>query len=79
MPLQDAINFIKKASKDDELRNSLYPLKQEEIFPSLVNQGFKFNFAEFEESINVLHVQCQTEEEAQHLFEVVWWFKMLYN
>lgn len=77
MPLNDAINFIKNAGSDKALRQSLYTVKTEEIFPSLESKGYKFTPAEFEESINLLHVKCQTEDEANHLFEVVNWFKML--
>ena len=63
MALQDAIKFIKQAAADDILRNSLYKVNPNEILPELEKQGYKFTLNEFEESINVLHVECQTEEE----------------
>ena len=79
MPIQDAINFIQAASGDKALRDSLATLKRDEIFPELENKGFKFNIPEFEESVNLMHVQCKTQEQADFLFEVVWWFKMVYQ
>ena len=79
MALQDAIKFIKQAAKDDTLRHSLYSVDPNKILPELEKQGYKFTLNEFEESINVLHVRCQTEDEANRLFQVIWWFKMLCN
>lgn len=79
MPLQHAINFIKDAGNDKELRKSLYGVKPEELMPTLADKGYEFSLSDFEESINMLHVQCQSEEQANKLFEVVWWFKMLHR
>lgn len=78
MAIQDAMNFIVDAGQNDVLRNSLIPLKQNAILPELELQGYKFTISEFEEAINMLHVQCQTEEDANFLFEVVNWFKLLH-
>lgn len=79
MPLIDAIKFIKSVSADDELRKILYSLPSEKIYPELEKLGFKFDVNDFEESINMLHVKCQTEEEAAELFQVVNWFRMICN
>lgn len=77
MPLQDAINFIKDVGRDRSMRKSLYAFQPTEILPELAKKGYEFSFDDFEESVNMLHVQCQSEEQANKLFEVVWWFKML--
>ncbi len=79
MPTQDAINFISQAAIDPSLRDDLITLERSEILPALEKKGYKFNFEEFEDSVNVLHTRCQTQEQADFLFEVVWWFKLLYN
>ena len=77
MAIQNAMNFINDASRDKNLRTGLYTLKQEDILPELEKLGYAFSLDEFEESINMLHVQCQSEEQANKLFEVVNWFKLL--
>ncbi len=77
MPIQQAMNFIHDAGSNKDLRSSLYKLGKKEIFPYLEKKGYKFTMDEFEESTNLLHVKCQTEEEANLLFEVIWWFKMI--
>jgi hypothetical protein len=79
MPIIDAMKFIKSVAADEELRNILYTLPTEKIYQELETLGFKFDVNDFEESINMLHVKCQTEEEVEQLFQVVNWFKMLCN
>lgn len=76
MSIQNAINFISTAGQNDALRGSINSLKTDKIMPFLEEEGYKFSLEEFEESINVMHVKCKTEEEANFLFEVVWWFKL---
>ncbi len=77
MSLKNAIDFIKDAGQDPLLRNGLVKLEQAEILPELEKLGYGFTIPEFEEAINVQHVQCQTEEDANFLFHVVNWFKLL--
>lgn len=77
MPIMDAIKFIKAASKNESLRQSLYAIPSDEIYTVISEKGYTFTENEFEDSINMLHVQCQTEEQASLLFEVVYWFRML--
>lgn len=77
MPLNDAMKFIKAAGRNEELRYSLYSVPADKIYDTLEDKGYKFNEYDFEESVNMLHVQCQTYEQANLLFEVVNWFRML--
>ena len=79
MPIIDAIKFIKSVSADDKLRNILYSIPTEKIYTELASLGFKFDVNDFEESINLLHIKCQTEEDVEDLFQVVNWFRMLCN
>jgi hypothetical protein len=77
MPIQNAINFIKNASIDPKLRSFLNNQSSHDI-PDIMQQlGYNFTAFEFEESINILHVKCQFEEQANQLHEIVTWFRLL--
>jgi hypothetical protein len=77
MAIQYAINFIGDVRCDDTLRRSFNKIPNTQLFAALAEKGYDFSMDEFEESVNLLHVKCQTAEEAADLFQVVWWFKML--
>lgn len=77
MAIHDAIKFIKVSQKDKDLRKEVYKLQPEVIFSKLAQLGYDFNKFEFEEAVNMLHVKCQFEEEANRLMQTQMWFNML--
>lgn len=77
MSIQNSINFIKEASVNSEFRSTLNGLLPEDIATYLTTTGYEFTPDEFEESIYMLHVKCQFEEQANKLFEVINWYRLL--
>lgn len=77
MAINDAMKFIRESQEDRELRKELNQCKPEEVFDKLKDLGYDFNWDEFEESVNMLHVKCQFEEQANRLMQTDMWFKML--
>ena len=79
MAIQNAMNLIRDVKADDELREKLYALTQSEVDLFLDEQGYKFTHPEFEDAVNMLHVKCQTYDEAEELMQVVMWLKLLFT
>jgi len=77
MSIQNSINFIASVSRDNNLRCALNRMPPNDFFSHLKLRGFEFTPEEFEESINLLHVKCQFEEQAELLFEVVSWYRIV--
>lgn len=78
MPIQHAIRFLSQLDRLPALRETLYGCQSEpELRNALENQGFQFNWSEFEESVNMLHVQCQNYEQATGLMQKAQWFRMV--
>lgn len=76
MAINDAMKFIKESQENRELRKEVNKLQHDEIFPKLNELGFDFNALEFDEAVNLLHVKCQFQEDAEHLLQTSMWFKM---
>lgn len=79
MAISSAMKFIRESQENRELRKTVYGIPAEEIFTQLANIGFEFTMDEFEESVNMLHVKCQFEEEANQLMQTAMWFRMTVN
>lgn len=78
MPLQHAIQFLNQLNKLPSLREALYSCRNEdELRRALHNEGFSFEWNEFEESVNMLHVRCQSYEQASDLMQKAEWFRMV--
>lgn len=77
MSIQNSINFISDINVNPDFRQFLNKLNPTDVVESLKMEGYEFTQYEFEESINLLHVKCQFEEQADKLFEIVSWYKML--
>jgi hypothetical protein len=56
---------------------ALNDLPPNDFTKCLKEHGYEFTPDEFEESINLLHVKCQFEEQAELLFEVVSWYRIV--
>lgn len=77
MSLKGAMNLIRDAGKNPGLRKELYTVPPAELSKYLKAKGYFFDYSEFEESVNLLHVKCQTKDEADELMHVVLWFRLL--
>jgi len=77
MPLNDAMKFIRESQSNRELRKEVNQAGPDQLFNRLKELGYDFTMFEFEESVNILHVKCQFEEQANQLMQTDLWFKML--
>lgn len=77
MAINDAMKFIRESQNNKELRKEVNQCKPEEVFDKLKELGYEFDWSEFEESVNMLHVKCQFEEQANQLMQTDMWFKMV--
>ncbi|MCW0482896.1 Nif11-like leader peptide family natural product precursor [Gaoshiqia sediminis] len=74
MAIQSAIKFIRESQENRELRKTINQSPPKEIFDKLAGMGYEFTMEEFEEAVNMLHVKCQFEEEANRLMQTKLWF-----
>ena len=77
MSLNNAMKFIRKSQSDPELRKKINQCAPQEVFPRLTELGYEFTMDEFDESINLMHVKCQFQEEGDRLMQTKMWFGML--
>ncbi|WP_163707645.1 Nif11-like leader peptide family natural product precursor [Mangrovibacterium lignilyticum] len=77
MAINDAMKFIRESQENRELRKEVNTCKPEELFEKLKELGYDFSEDEFEESVNMMHVKCQFEQQANQLMQTDMWFKML--
>lgn len=77
MSIQNAIKFLKDIDNNVDIRKELVLTPTGELENRLTQLGYQFTECEFEECINLMHTKCQYEEEANHLFQLINWFKML--
>ncbi len=77
MAISDAKKFIRISQRDREFRGMINLIKTEELFSALSELGYRFTIEEFEEAVNMMHVQCQFESEADALMQTSMWFRML--
>lgn len=77
MPINDAMKFIRESQQNSDLRKAVNQCKPADLFVRLQEMGYDFNLSEFEESINMMHVKCQFQEEANRLMQTDMWFKIL--
>lgn len=79
MSVRNVYALFKAIDVNDELRSSLYSCSSKgELISCLEMNQMSFSFDEFEEAINVMHVNCQTQEATNELFGKSNWFKFLY-
>lgn len=77
MSIQGAMKLIKDARKYPQLRKEIYGMPPEKIVDYLKSKGYFFDYDDFEESVNMLHVKCQTAEEADELMHIALWFRLV--
>lgn len=76
MAINNAMKFIRESQENRELRKAINGIPSKDVLSQLANLGFEFTMVEFEESVNMLHVKCQFEEEANQLMQTAMWFRM---
>ena len=80
MTIQNAIHFLLVTVDDSAHRDELYRLGSRTDFARwLVEHSIPFQMDEFEESVNLLHVKCQTIEQADQLLHRVDFTRMIWN
>ena len=71
------MKFIRESQSDPELRKKINHCTPKEVFPRLAELGYEFTMDEFAESVNLMHVKCQFQEEGNRLMQTQMWFEML--
>lgn len=81
MSIGNAIKFIRNVEADDDFRKSLYKVKGgwDALDVFLKERDLHYTPGEFEEAFNHLHTECQFEEQADRLFNVVNLLKLVLN
>lgn len=78
MSIRNAIFLLNAIDDDTKLREQLYRCSDyKELMKCLQVKGLPFLKEEFEEAVNLLHVQCQTLENAQLLMQKAEWLRYL--
>lgn len=76
MAISDAMKFIRESQEDQELRKVVNTTPSNQVMDELAKRGLEFTVEEFEETVNLLHVKCQFEEQANQLMQTAMWFRM---
>ncbi len=76
MPVQHVIELLNIIDSEPELREQMYNcVHPDDVFKYLYSKGYHFNTTEFEEAVRILHVKCQTYEEADLLLHKAEWLR----
>lgn len=78
MPINSVVQLINAIDDSKNLRQALNSLSDPvEVTDYLNNMGYPFTPNEFEDAIRMLHLRCQSEEEASLLMIKVMWLRYL--
>jgi hypothetical protein len=78
MTLDNVRKLYRRLGSDAALRDKLYTAEGQAGREAVLREaGLYFTDAEFDEMESVLHVQCQTREEAEQFFEFRNWWDFL--
>lgn len=78
MTLDNVRKLYERIGTDKKLRDKLYMADGQEGRDAVLREeNLYFTDAEFEEMDGVLHVKCQTREEAERFFEFRNWWNFL--
>jgi len=72
MALSKAIEFVKIATSDEELRTACTNFSKESLLLKL-----NFNEVEFEDAVNMQLVKCKSYEQAEKYQQIRIWFLLL--
>ena len=76
MAISNAMKFIRESQENQDLRKVVNTTPSNEVMDELAKRGLEFTVEEFEETVNLLHVKCQFEEQANQLMQTAMWFRM---
>lgn len=78
MSIQNAKFFLKDIQESDSFRDDINSLKTINEFNELLEQReLPFSSSEIEEAFNMLHVQCQSESEAESLKNAYLYYQLI--
>ena len=78
MSIQNAKFFLKDIQQSDRLRDEINSLKTVNEFTEYLEQcKLPFSSSEIEEAFNMLHVQCQSENEAESLKNAYLYYQLI--
>lgn len=78
MTLDNVRRLMVRIGTEPELRAKLNAAKDQAAREeALASESLHFTNAEFDEMVNVLHVQCQTQEQADRYFDFRNWWEFL--
>lgn len=76
MPVQHAIALLNTIDREPAMREQMYRFSHTlDLFDFLNSKGFGFKMHEFDEAVNILHLKCQSYEEADALFHKADWLR----
>jgi len=80
MTIQNAINFIRQAQHDHDLKNKLVKADTSQIRQEILDQNdLIFTPEEFEEAYSLTLFKCRHQEDADALMAFRMWWIMLYR
>ena len=78
MSIQKAQNFLSKVQEDSLFRDKIIIADSKSDLHNILNEhNISFSSGEIEEAFNMLHVACQTEEEAESLKHAYLYYQLL--
>jgi len=76
MSVQHAISLLKAIDTDPTLREQMYQfLHPHQVMEFLSLKGYGFNLNEFEDAVRILHLKCQSYEEADEFLHKAEWLR----
>ncbi len=78
MSIRNAQIFLNKLREDELFREEVVIANTENDLNTILhNHGISFSSPEMEEAFNMLHVACQTEEDAEYLKQAYLYYQLL--
>ena len=78
MTINNGKLFLKRVAEDKKLRESLESASsQKQISEILSSMDCDFTPEEIETAFNMMHVQCQTEDQAEQIKQLKLWWDLL--
>jgi hypothetical protein len=79
MAIKNVAALFKEIDAKEYLRSKLYACtSKDDLIRYLKTNHLDFTMEEFEDAINMMHTECQTQEAANELFSKANWFKFLF-
>jgi predicted ribosomally synthesized peptide with nif11-like leader len=77
MAIQNAKNFLKEAMNNRDFRRLVQRCSTHNEFEQFkIEQGYSFSLVDMEEASTMMHVGCETEEQANDFFSIIQWYTL---